>query len=154
VKLPRLDVRLLVIVVAIVVLNFAAVRAVFGHAGLVNELLAVGVAPILSVLAIGVLVGYRCPDRRLFLLGFESFGPMALAIYVVLASCVPDETIGPYLRAVVKPLARIVGTDRDVLIMPIAHYSVVVTALAVPQIAFALIGGFLSRRYKVTIIRR
>jgi hypothetical protein len=153
-KTTHLLAELLVVVVAIAALNFAAVWSVLGHSGLTDELLAVGAVPMTNLLGVSLLVGSARPGRHSFLLGFMWFGAMALALYVVLASCVPDETIGPYLRPVVKPLVPIVGTDRSVVFMPIAYYSVAIIVLSLPQTAFALLGGFLSKRYKVTIIRR
>jgi hypothetical protein len=154
VKLSRLHVGLLMVAVAIAALNFAALRAVLVHTGLTNELLAVGAVPMMNVLAIGLLVGFRRPHRRRFLLGFTSFVAIALAIYVVIASRIPDETIGPYLRTIVNPIAQIVGTDRSAPLMPIAYYSAAVVALALPQAAFGLLGGFLSRRYLIVMVRR
>jgi hypothetical protein len=139
---------------AVAALNIAAVRAVLVHAGLTNELLAVGAVPMVTALAIGLGIAYQRHGSSPYLLGFELFGAMALALYVVLASCIPDRTIGPYLRPLMEPLARIVGTDRSVVLMPIAYYSVAVAALALPQVAFALLGGFLSRRFKFMIVGR
>ena len=40
------------------------------------------------------------------------------------------------------------------VVMPIAYYSVAVVALGLPQVAFALLGGFLSARYYTVIARR
>jgi hypothetical protein len=154
VTLPRFRIGFIMAFVAIAALNFAAARTVFSHTGLTNELLAVGAAPMVNVLGIGLLVGRARPDSQPFLWGFTAFGAIALAIYVVLASCIPDETIGPYLRTVVKPLAGIVGTDRAVPIMQIAYYSVAVVALALPQFALAMLSGLFTSRHKATVGRR
>ena len=54
---------------------------------------------------------------------------------------------------ILEPLAIIVVSDRSVIFIPIA-YSVAVVVLGLPQVAFALIGGVLSRKYRITITKR
>ncbi len=46
-----------------------------------------------------------------------------------------------------------IGLDRPYVRIPL-ECSVVVGMLTVPQVAFAVIGGFLSRRFKITVTRR
>jgi hypothetical protein len=84
---------------------------------------------------------------------------MALAFYVALVSFSPDsyEPIGSYLALVesvlVEPMEKFIGRARPFILVPIAYF-VAVIMLGWPQVAFALIGGFLSRRFKITITRR
>jgi hypothetical protein len=59
--------------------------------------------PMATVLAIGLLIGHRRLRDHPFLLGFESFGALALAVYVVLASFFSEKTIGPYLGLFIDP---------------------------------------------------
>ena len=59
----------------------------------------------------------------------------------------------PRRTLVIVPMDKIITPDRPLVYVPIACF-VVVLMLAWPQVAFALLGGFLSRRYKVTIARR
>ena len=108
--------------------------------------------PMATVLAIGLLIGHERLGERPFILGFESFGALALALYVVLATWFSDETIGPYLGLFIDPLVKRIGQNRH-LFAPIANPGIAVM-LGWPQVAFALIGGYLFRRYKVTISRR
>ena len=54
------------------------------------SLLILGALPMANVLAVGILIGQRRPGSRPFLLGFEAFGAMALALYVALASFFGD----------------------------------------------------------------
>ena len=44
-----------------------------------------------NVLVVGMLVAQRRPGSRPFLLGFEAFGAMALALYIALADSLPRE---------------------------------------------------------------
>jgi hypothetical protein len=149
-KVPRFRIAWVMVFVALAALNFTVVRAALD--GIISELLAVGAMPMATVLAIGLLIGYRRPGSRPFLLGFESFGALALAFYIALASCFDDEAVNPYLGLLLDPIAKAIGT-RPVVWIPIAC-SVGVVMLGLPQLAFALTGGFLSRKYRITIDRR
>ena len=104
VRPPRFRIAWIMVVVFAVALNLAALVTVIAHTGLTNELLAVGAMPMASALAIGLWIGYRGHCSCAGLGGFQSFGALALAFYVVLASCIPDKTIGPYLRLFMRPL--------------------------------------------------
>jgi hypothetical protein len=140
------------VLVALVALNFTVLRAALDSPSATSELLSVGAMPMATVLAIGLIIGYQHHGSRPFLLGFVSFGAMALALFVVLAACFGEEVVLPYARLFIAPLAKIIGTDNAIFI-PIA-YSVGAVALGLPQVAFALMGGFLSRKYQITITRR
>jgi hypothetical protein len=140
--------------VAIVALNFTAIRVVMDHSRPTSDLLGLGVLPMANILAVGLLIGHRRRGSRPFLLGFETFGAAALALYVVLASCLRDETVIPYLNLALDPLIEnIIGRFPLFVFIPIA-YSVATVLLALPQMVLALIGGFLSREYRITITRR
>jgi hypothetical protein len=153
VRLPRFRIAWVMVFVAVAALNFAAVRAVLVHPGPSSELLVVGAMPMASVLAVGLMFGRRRPERHPFLLGFTSFGAVAMAIFVVLAVFFADATVDYYLRLLVGPLVQIIGRDQPLIYIPVA-YTFGVLMLGWPQVAFALLGGFLSRKYKVTITRR
>jgi hypothetical protein len=138
------------VIVAIAALNFATVRAVWGGSGPTPGLLAFGALPVASVLVIGLLVGRKRPASRPFLLGFVMFGVAALAIYIFLSIFVAEQTLMPYVSLILEPLMRITGrVPSDAYIAAI--YPAAVVTLGVPQLVFALLGGYLSRRYKVTI---
>jgi hypothetical protein len=146
------------VAVAIAALDFAAIRALLPrHANVLDDqrgmCLLLGALPMANVLAVGMLIGHRRPGSRPFLLGFEAFGAMALAFFIALASCFPRETVMSYLVPFVAPLERIIGPDRPFVYIPIQFF-VAVIMLSWPQLAFALIGGFLSLRFKITITPR
>jgi hypothetical protein len=146
------------VAVAISALDLGAIRALLPrHEHVLDDqrgmCLLLGALPMANVLAVGMLVGRRRPGSRPFLMGFEAFGAKALAIFIALATCFPREVVLPYLTPVVVPLERTIGYDRPFVMFPIVGV-VAVALLGWPQVAFALAGGSLSRRFKVTITRR
>jgi hypothetical protein len=151
-KMPRFRIAWVMVFVAVAALNLTVFRAAEDLPFNTSALL-VGAMPMASVLAIGLIFGYRWHGSRPFLLGFESFGLMALAFFVVLAVWFYHETVGPYVSLFIEPLAKIIGRDRDIFFISVA-YPVAVVALGLPQMAFALMGGFLSRKYRITITKR
>jgi hypothetical protein len=142
------------VAVAIAALDFAAIRAFFD----ISEvgLLVLGALPMANVLAVGTLIGLRHPGSRPFLLGFEAFGAIALVLFVAAALASPFfdnyKMINSYLAPVILPIESI-GRNRPLVFLPIVLLAYVVM-LGWPQVIFALIGGFLSRRFKITITRR
>jgi hypothetical protein len=153
VRLPRFRIAWVMIFVAVAAINFAAVRAVLANPGPTSELLALGAMPMASVLLMGILAGIRRPDRHPFLLGFTSFGVIGLSLYVLMAVNFADATIGPYLEQFLEPIVQIIGRDQSAIFI-LTVYSIAVVLLGWPQVAFALLGGFVSRRYKITVTRR
>jgi hypothetical protein len=157
VRVPRFRIVWLMVAVSIAALNFAAIRAVFDHTApapsLLGILLSLGALPMANVLAVGILIARRRPGSRPFLLGFEVFGAMMLCLYVALAICFPDEVVVPYLKPFIDPIERIIGWNHPLVLMPIG-YSVALVLLSGPQVVFAMVGGLLSRRFKVTITAR
>jgi hypothetical protein len=106
-----------------------------------------------NVLAVGMLVGQRRPGSRPFLLGFEAIGAMALAFFIALGGCFPREVLTLAVMPFVDPIERGIGPGRPFVSVPIQLF-VAVVMLGWPQLAFAVIGGFLSRRFKITLTRR
>jgi hypothetical protein len=158
VKVPRIRIAWVMVAVAFAALDFAVIRAFLGHrTNVLDEqrgiLLLLGALPMANVLAVGMLIGQRRPGSRPFLLGFEAFGAMALALFIVLATGFPREVVLPYLAPFVAPLKWIIGPDRPFVEIPIGCFAFVVL-LGWPQVAFALVGGLLSRRFKITITPR
>ena len=157
-KIPRFRIAWVMVAVAIAALDFGAIRALLARHGSALDdqrsmCLLLGALPMANVLAVGMLIGQRRPGSRPFLLGFEAFGAMALAFYIALASCFPREVVLPYVTPVLAPIERTIGNDRPFVMIPIVCV-VAVALLGWPQVAFALAGGFLSRRFKVTISPR
>ncbi len=158
VRLPQVRIVWVMVAVVIAALDFGAIRAfldprVNGPGRPPGIVLLLGALPMANVLAVGVLIGQRRPGSRPFLLGFETFGAMALAVFVALAICFPREVVFPYMAPFLYPVETIIGPGRPVLYIPIGGF-VVLVVLGLPQFVFALIGGSLSRRFKITITPR
>jgi hypothetical protein len=160
VKAPRFRIAWIMVAVAIAAFDFGAIREMYGSA--TGELLMLGALPMANVLAVGILVSQRRPGRRPFLLGFEAFGAMALALYVAMTiyfieHAEPNNSylilLTSYLALLVAPIEKNIGRGRPFVFFPILCF-VYVAMLGWPQVVFALIGGFLSRRFKITITRR
>ena len=94
-RLPRFRIAWVMLFVAVAAINFAGVRAALGSRGPTHGLLAIGALPVASVLAMGLLAGRRRPDRHAFLLGFTTFGAVALALYLFLAIFLAEQTLVP-----------------------------------------------------------
>jgi hypothetical protein len=152
-KAPRFRIAWVMVAVAIAALDFGAIRALIEFNSRARELLLLGALPMANVLAIGMLIRQQSPGIRLFLLGFEVFGAMALALYVALSFLHDNELISNYLAVLLEPIQKIIGQGRPFVFIPIACF-VAVVMLGWPQVAFALMGGFLFRRFRVTITRR
>jgi hypothetical protein len=150
VKLPRFRIAWVMVFVAVAAINFAAVRLELDHHTKFGEMLVMGAMPMASVLAVGLLFGLRRPDRRSFLFGFTLFGAMALVFSVILIVFFGEATVYPYVSLFLKPLWRVIApdrTDRAGVWIPVA-YSFAVVMLTLPQVAFALLGGFLLRKFR------
>jgi hypothetical protein len=142
------------VAVAIAAFDFAAARAMLApgwdHAG---GWLTFGALPMANVLLICLLIAHRRPRSRPFLLGFEVFGTTALAVYVVLVYGFEKEVLIPYANLLVNPLEKTLWGYGPIVLEPIL-YCVGVLMLCLPQVALALLGGFLSRTFKITITLR
>src|SRR5207248_2631932 len=139
-------------IVAIAALDFAAFRALFfDFRTPLNanrlDLLAMGALPMANVLAVGFLIGLRRHKSRPFLWGFMAFGAAALVLYLVVWSFYADAWVENYLVLVHGSLRKVVGRLRPDIFDTIFYISDVVFLLGWPQMAFALIGGFLSRKF-------
>jgi hypothetical protein len=155
VKMPRFRIAWIMVAVAIAALDFAAIRASLDIREAV--LFVLGALPMANVLAVGILIARQRPGSRPFLLGFEAFGAMALALFITaaVASLPFDEymVIAYYLAPVLRLIQKSIRQDQPLVFVPIVLFAYVVM-LGWPQVVFALIGGLLSRRFKVTITRR
>ena len=155
---PNRLIAWVMVAVAIAAFDFMAIRAVLvpQTSSLSPErgfLLLLGALPMANVLAVGLLVVQLRPGVRPFLQGFEAFGAMALAHFILLASCFPREVVIPYLVRFFEPVEWVAGRHNPFVSIPI-QCLVSVIMLGLPQVAFALLGGSLSRRFKVRISRR
>jgi hypothetical protein len=69
------------------------------------------------------------------------------------ASFVNDQLWAPYVAPVVGLIEGTIGRVHPFVFFPVAS-CVSAAMLGLPQLAFALIGGLLSSRFKITITRR
>jgi hypothetical protein len=154
-KLPRFRIAWLMVAVAIAAIDFAAIRALVDPRAVeAAAFLLMGALPMANVLIIGLLIARQRPRSRPFLLGFEVFGALALSVGILL-SFIPGRP-GPilsYLELVSKPLIPVVESYSPPAQAALELF-VCILVFAGPQLVFALSGGFLSRRFKVTITRR
>jgi hypothetical protein len=112
------------------------------------DLLVTGALPMGNILAVGLMILiHRRRGNRPFLLGFEAFGATVLALYIAGVSCSTNEVLRPYLDLVHGPLRKFFG-PYITTVYTLAVYSIFVMILVLPQVAFALIGGFLFRRFR------
>jgi hypothetical protein len=152
-KPPRFRIAWVMVTVAIAAFDFMVIRRLVDYRTPTGDFLLLGALPMADVLAIGMLVGQRRPVSRPFLLGFVAFGAMALAVFVAGAIFFTEELVMSYLALVLRSMVTIIGQRPPVVLIPI-WFSCAIIMLGLPQVAFALVGGFLSRRFKVIIVRR
>jgi hypothetical protein len=142
------------LVVGIMALDFGAIRAVSDLESRFLFLLCVLVIPMANILGVGLLLAFLRPRSRHFLKGFGLFGALALAFVAVLAmraEGVVQMYLGPpmaFYEATVGPPPPL---RQD---WPSYQFLVGFCFLSLwatwPQLAFALMGGFLSRRSGAT----
>ena len=137
--------------VVLAALNLVVMRLTWDSFSLPIAAIGAGAVPMATILGATFVIGYRRRASRPFLCGFEIFGALAIMVYVLLACFCGEATIDPYADLIAGPVADIVD-DPD-FANPIG-YLVAAAALVLPQVVFALIGGWLSSWYKVTITRR
>ena len=141
------------VAIAFAAIDFAAIGVIFGsRADDIGIFLLLGALPMANVLAVGILIGQRRSGSSPFLLGFETFGAMALALFVAsLIYCLRTLVI-PYLSLLIRVLEQTIGRDRPFVFMPVLVCGSVVM-LGLPQVVFALIGGVLFRSFRVAVSR-
>jgi hypothetical protein len=139
--------------VAIAALNFSAIRAFYEFAQPTADFLLFGGLPMANVLAIGIMIGKLRARSRPFLLGFEIFGAIALLTYVLLSTLSDGGELDFYLEPLIGSLIRTMLAKPRFIAIPVI-VSVGAVVLTLPQLAFALLGGFLSSRFRMSITRR
>ncbi len=139
-------------VVAIAGCDFAVIRTFGDYRSQTGDLLLVGAMPMANVLAVGMPTGLHPLRSRPFVLGFEAFSTIALASYLFMAIFfyrVPWHYVQPVVNHLLMTL-RPYGT----LVCVSAICSAAAAMLVLPQVTFALIGGFLLRKYRITTALR
>jgi hypothetical protein len=146
VKLPRMEIAWVMFVIAIAAFDLTAIRAFLDYNSPFGDELLMGALPMSNVLAVGLLIGQRRRGSSPFLMGFETFGALALASCVALTISFPRNN-GPiysYMKFFIDPIAAVIGQDRPFVLIPIAC-SVAVLMVGLPQVAIALTGGYVFR---------
>jgi hypothetical protein len=142
-------------IVGVAAIDFGAIRATSEPGVPGGLLLCMAVLPMANVLAGGLLVGHRCRGCRRFLMGFEAFGVVPL-IFLIAAIVSNDDRVRSYLTMVVEPLRTSLGPtagqEWSTFRLLVAR-SILALWATLPQLAFALIGGFLSRSYRIAITK-
>jgi hypothetical protein len=128
-------------VVVIVALAFGAGRAllewwIFPIPFL--ELVVLGALPMATVLGIGLIPFLRRKRGRSFMLGFEIFGWAALIAFLISAAVATD-TIHRGTGSALQPL----GLGSPLFL------TVAAGILLLPQLALALLGGWLAGKFRV-----
>src|SRR5262249_33110103 len=141
------------ILVALAALNFGAIRALWydlvtGRNSNRLEVLGLGALPMANILAVGLWIGLRRRGSRPFLLGVELFGAVALALYLLVWTFYADEWVRFYLFRILNPLRTVVGYLDPPVVNKMFYFSVAAVVLGWPQMALALMGGFLFRKFR------
>jgi hypothetical protein len=161
-EMPRIRIAWLLAIVAVVAVDFGAIRAFSDHKSrwlattdlrpfpTLDDVSFTGILPMANVLAVGLVIGYRCRGSRPFLLGFEAFGATALALYIAGANSLTVDNevfvwpyVASYIDLVIYPLRKTFGQGWTT-VHTLIEYSIMAAWLSLPQVAFALVGGFLS----------
>ncbi len=150
-RLPRLRLSWIMIGVTFVALHLMLIKTTMGF--LIPQQLVIGGLPMAAILTIGQVVLRTRRDIRLFVVGFEVFGSVALAVYIVLVLFFDRATILPYSELFFKPIKDMFRWHQPVVFFAIV-YPVAVAITVLPQVLFAAGGGWLSTRYKIDIARR
>jgi hypothetical protein len=150
-NLPRFRIAWLMVAVAIAALDFGAIRALDYPQG--GRVLMLGALPMANVLMASLLACYVCAEDRAFYVGFAFVGTTALASSIALATSSPGPkgAIGSYVGVLFSflPQMETVSNDELLVLVPIILCGFLLM-LGGPQLAIALIGGLLFRRYKIT----
>jgi len=102
-----------------------------------------------NVLAVGLLIDGRrlwsCP----FLLGFEVVGTTVLSLYGAATILFGGAWLVPYFRPALRPVIY-VDAPGDLVPLLILLCCAAAAMLSLPQLVFALVGGFVFRRFGIT----
>jgi hypothetical protein len=152
VKIPRIRIAWVMFAIAFFAIDFTIMRALLDYPSPLGEELLFGALPMANVLMVGLLIAQQRPRSRPFFVGFEFFGAIALASFIALALLFPGPSgpIRPYVATLLDPIEAVLGQPFSLLSLLII-WTVIVVMLGWPQVAFALIGGFLSRKFKINV---
>jgi hypothetical protein len=158
-KMPRLTIAWIMSSVVVAAINLAAIRALDGTSTLVGWLFVLGAMPMASILVLGIpslVRGFSGRGKiRPFLIGFEAVGWTVLLIYTSTAVLFPV-SVGRVVEWVVNSVFIFFGIDfgsvrgLDAALELFVLFLFLLIPL-VPQLAIALVGGWLNQRFKFRI---
>ncbi len=138
------DLMLLVALVAVDLVLWRLFTAGNFHPREFADLFIVGTLPMANLLVLGIVRLARARAReeaaRRFWAGFETFGGVAMLLFLVF-SALAGHSLHKAVDDMVRPLAR-VGVPILAVIFP---------TLLVPQLSFALFGGWIARSFRPVI---
>ena len=153
-KVPRIRIVWVMFAVAIAALDFWVILPNLGSlVGETETYLLLGALPMANVLAVGMVIGQQRPGSSPFSWDLRRSVRWHWPFTSSWRSSFHREVVWPYLRPLVDPIYDTIGFHRPFILIPILC-SVGVLMLGWPQLAFALLGGFLFRRFEITIARR
>jgi hypothetical protein len=152
VKGPRFRIASVMALIAIAAFDFTVIRRLVDYRTPTGDLLLVGAMPMANVLAVGMLIVQRRPGWRPFLLGFEAFGVVVLASFVFLANF-RHRVLWTHVGPLANNLASTFARYGPFICISIIN-SATTVILVLPQVAFAVIGGFVCRKFSLTVTAR
>ena len=143
----RLTILWAMVIVAVVAIDFGAVRAFFTQSlHHVVSMLILGALPMGNVLVVAHLISGRRCSYSPFLSGFKAAGATALVVYIA-SICWSSEAVERLTSPLVQPLVDDLRRRPHPSTWDIATIYLLDAALfTLPQLAFALLGGYLLRR--------
>jgi hypothetical protein len=138
-KLPRLNIARVMVVVAIMALEFGVIKALLCGS---NALLLFGAFPMVNIMLLAVFVAFRKPRARLFTLGFVVVGTLSLLAFFWWT----ENNVWTFLHYFDPPFQAL---DRRVgelwpRARPIIVYTILVAVFAIPHTILGLVGGCLT----------
>jgi hypothetical protein len=149
VKARRLRIASIMLIVAVAALNLGVLQARI----LRNHGLLLSALPMANALAVGLATARTRRGSRPFLVGFLAFGAIAVVAYAAAVTWFDDQIKTLCIQPVLCYLVRTIGLGQPLILLPAEDVALVVM-LVLPQFVFALMGGLISRRYRISIITR
>ena len=148
-KLPHFRIAWLMVLVAIVGLDCWAIRSFLDDRSWIVKA-CIGGLPMAHILILGPLVSHSYRSSRRFLWGFEAFG--AAAAILCIALMIHSPPFGRFFNQhmFINPLERAWGAPMNWSVPQWLICGFLQSLLVtLPQLAFAMIGGFLAHHLRI-----
>jgi hypothetical protein len=163
-KMPRITIGWMMAIIVIAAIDLAAIRGIDGTSTLIGALIVLGSMPMASILVLGIPSLVRGFSGRgkihPFLTGFEAVGWTVLLVYTGGAVLLPVSVAG-LVELVVGALLIFLGFDILSVQTRVPAWELFLLILCLlilllPQLALALVGGWVNRlfKFRITIERR